>query len=244
MTLHFAPFADALPCSPWRSPRWPFPPTPSRARAVRVRTASGTVRRASPGIVRARGSTQSHPRGALTEARETHRQAMRDLREQHQERPDEILSDEQREALREARREMRDESGAASAANHAAAPDRTGRRLAQRAERDELTELRESLYADMVDLRDRSSTPRGTPRGVAGTARRPPCRPERMFPDEHAEMPTMWLWAGKPGYASTITVNAATATNAEPAPHYMTTAPGRKFIWRIPRVVTVRQRSP
>ncbi|WP_206022742.1 hypothetical protein [Billgrantia bachuensis] len=105
-----------------------------------------------------RAGLDEETRSALEEAHDEHYQAMRELHERHRERMDEILDEEQREALREAKREMRQE--------------RQGERRDERlqdmqerlttlvdswelsdAERERLTELRESLYADMQELR-------------------------------------------------------------------------------------------
>ncbi|QOR39831.1 hypothetical protein HNO52_15885 [Billgrantia diversa] len=106
-----------------------------------------------------RAGLDEETRSALEEAHDEHYQAMRELHEQHRERMDEILDEEQREALREAKREMRQEM-------HGERRDERRQDMQERLttlvdswglsdeERERLTELRESLYADMQELRD------------------------------------------------------------------------------------------
>lgn len=108
-----------------------------------------------------RAGIDTETRSALEEARDEHKQALRELHTQHRERMDEILDEEQRDALREAKQEMRQE-------RHAEYRAERGQNMQQRftelvdswglsdAERSELTELRESLYADMQELREQS----------------------------------------------------------------------------------------
>lgn len=108
-----------------------------------------------------RAGLDEETRSALKEAHSEHRQAMRELHEQHRNSMDEILDAEQRDALREAKRELRQEQ-------QAERRDERRQDMQQRlttlvdswdlsdAEREELTKLRESLYADMQELREQS----------------------------------------------------------------------------------------
>lgn len=101
-----------------------------------------------------RAGLDEETRNALEEAHDEHHQALRELHEQHRERMDEILDEEQREALLEAKREMRQEM-------HGVRHQDMQERLTTLVdswelsdeERERLTELRESLYADMQALR-------------------------------------------------------------------------------------------
>ncbi|WP_209473669.1 hypothetical protein [Billgrantia antri] len=102
-----------------------------------------------------RAGLDEETRSALEEAHGEHMQALRELHERHRERMDEILDEEQREALREAKRDMHQE-------RHGERHQGMQERLATLVdswelsdeERDRLTELRESLYADMQELRN------------------------------------------------------------------------------------------
>ncbi|WP_197038244.1 hypothetical protein [Billgrantia saliphila] len=106
-----------------------------------------------------RADLDEETRSALVQAHDEHRQALRELHEQHRERMDEILDEEQRDALHQAKQEMRDEY-------HDQHRDQRREAMQERLtalvdswelsdeERERLTELRESLYADMQTLRD------------------------------------------------------------------------------------------
>lgn len=108
-----------------------------------------------------RAGLDEETRSALEEVHGEHMQALRDLHEQHRDSMAEILDEEQRDALREAKRELRQEQ-------HAERRDERRQNMQQRLttlvdgwglsneEREELTELRESLYADMQELREQS----------------------------------------------------------------------------------------
>ncbi|QTP56029.1 hypothetical protein HNO51_15855 [Billgrantia sulfidoxydans] len=102
-----------------------------------------------------RAGLDEETRRALEEAHDEHRQAMRELHERHRERMDEILDEEQRDALREARQEMRREM---HGERHQDMQQRLTTLVDSWAlsdeERERLTELRESLYADVRELRD------------------------------------------------------------------------------------------
>ncbi|WP_111414005.1 hypothetical protein [Billgrantia lactosivorans] len=102
-----------------------------------------------------RADLDEETRSALEAAHGEHLEAMRELHEQHRERMDEILDEEQREALREAKREMRLEM---HGERHRGMQERLATLVdsweLSDAERERLTELRESLYADMRALRD------------------------------------------------------------------------------------------
>lgn len=105
-----------------------------------------------------RAGLDEETRSALKEAHGEHVQALRELHEQHRERMDEILDEEQREALREAKREMRQEMhGERRGERHQAMQERLTTLVdsweLSDEERERLTELRESLYADMQELR-------------------------------------------------------------------------------------------
>lgn len=105
-----------------------------------------------------RAGLDEETRSALEEAHDEHVQALRELHEQHRERMDEILDEEQREALREAKREMRQEQhGERSSERRENMQERLTTLVDSweltDEERERLTELRESLYADMQDLR-------------------------------------------------------------------------------------------
>jgi|AntRauTorcE11898_2_1112593.scaffolds.fasta_scaffold07856_2 membrane-associated HD superfamily phosphohydrolase len=94
-------------------------------------------------------------REALKQAYEEHHQALEDLHREHRERMDELLDDEQREALEAARREMRDEW---REQRHAAMQERfesivDGWNLSEE-DREALRKTREALYADMQALRE------------------------------------------------------------------------------------------
>lgn len=99
-------------------------------------------------------------REALEEAHGEHHQAMRELHQQHRERVDGILDEEQREALAEARREMREEQRSEwHESRRAAMQERLetlvdGWELSDE-EREALRETRESIYADLEELRSR-----------------------------------------------------------------------------------------
>ncbi|MGQ4879755.1 hypothetical protein ACOJCM_14415 [Billgrantia sp. LNSP4103-1] len=106
-----------------------------------------------------RAGLDEETRSALEEAHSEHMQALRELHEQHRERMDDILDEEQREALREAKREMREE-------RHGEHGEQRRQNMQERLttlvdswelsdeERERLTELRESLYADVQELRE------------------------------------------------------------------------------------------
>lgn len=94
-------------------------------------------------------------REALEQAREAHHQALKDLHREHRERMDELLDDEQREALETARRDMRAEW---REERHAAMQERfesivDGWDLSEE-DRETLRQTREALYADMQALRE------------------------------------------------------------------------------------------
>lgn len=95
-------------------------------------------------------------REALDEARTEHREAVRDLHQQYRERVNDLLDEEQREALKEARRELH---GERFEQRRAAMQDRLealvdGWGLSEE-EREALREARESIYADLSDFRSR-----------------------------------------------------------------------------------------
>ncbi|WP_187774645.1 hypothetical protein [Billgrantia pellis] len=128
-----------------------------------------------------RAGIDEETRSALEQAHDELHQAMRELRERHRERMNEILDEEQREALREAKREMRQEQHA----------EHRGERRKNRQdrlatlvdswelsddERERLSELRDSLYADMRELRDQEFDSRAARREVW-----------RSLRDEHRE---------------------------------------------------------
>ncbi|MCE9665796.1 hypothetical protein LY622_20425 [Halomonas sp. M5N1S17] len=105
-----------------------------------------------------RAGLDEETRAALEEAHEEHHQALRELHQQHRERMDQILDEEEREALREAKREMRQEQrGERHGYGHQDMPQRLSALVdsweLSDEEREELTELRQSLYADMRELR-------------------------------------------------------------------------------------------
>ncbi|MEQ4540780.1 MAG: hypothetical protein ABN479_17755 [Billgrantia sp.] len=105
-----------------------------------------------------RAGLDEETRSALEEAHDEHMQALRELHEQHRERMDEILDEEQREALREAKREMRQEHRAERGGERRQSMQQRLTTLVDSwelsdEERERLTELRESLYADMQELR-------------------------------------------------------------------------------------------
>ncbi|WP_445158294.1 hypothetical protein [Halomonas sp. E14] len=109
-----------------------------------------------------RAGLDEETRSALEEAHSEHMQALRELHEQHRERMDEILDEEQREALRDAKREMRQEhmqskrGGQAAGGMQARLTALVDSWDLSDEERERLTELRESLYADMQELRGQS----------------------------------------------------------------------------------------
>ncbi|MBZ0329451.1 hypothetical protein KZO25_03875 [Halomonas sp. ANAO-440] len=108
-----------------------------------------------------RAGLDEETRAALEEAHDEHRQALRELHQQHRERMDEILDEDEREALREAKREMRQEHhGERQGYGRQGFPQRLSTLVdswdLSDEEREELTELRQSLYADMRELREQS----------------------------------------------------------------------------------------
>lgn len=105
-----------------------------------------------------RAGLDDDTRSALEEAHAEHHQALRELHQQHRERMDEILDEEEREALREAKREMRQElHGERRGQGHQDMMQRLSTLVdsweLSDEEREELTELRQTLYADMRELR-------------------------------------------------------------------------------------------
>ncbi|MFC3284995.1 hypothetical protein [Litchfieldella rifensis] len=94
-------------------------------------------------------------RAALEEAHAEHREAQRELREQHHERVNDILGEEQHEALKAAMREMHEE-------RHAERRQAMQERLdalidswgLDEAERQALHDAREAMMADARELRD------------------------------------------------------------------------------------------
>jgi Spy/CpxP family protein refolding chaperone len=108
-----------------------------------------------------RAGLDDETRSELEELHSEHMQALRELHEQHRDRMDEILDEEQREALREAKREMRQEYRAERGKERHQGLQQRLTALVDSwdlsdEEREELTELRESLYADMQELRSQS----------------------------------------------------------------------------------------
>ncbi|MCE9682539.1 hypothetical protein [Halomonas alkalisoli] len=104
-----------------------------------------------------RAGLDEETRAALEEAHDEHHQALRELHQQHRERMDQILGEEEREALREAKREMRQEQRSERHGyGHHDMPQRLSALVdswgLSDEEREELTELRQSLYADMQEL--------------------------------------------------------------------------------------------
>ena len=106
-----------------------------------------------------RAGLDEEARSALEEAHDEHMQALRDLHQQHRERMDEILDEEQRDALREAKRELHKERRAERGEGARGGMQERLTTLVDSwdlsdEERERLTELRESLYGDMQELRD------------------------------------------------------------------------------------------
>lgn len=107
-----------------------------------------------------RADLDTETREALENAYREHRAAMTELREEHRERVDELLSDDQQAALDEARREMREEYRTDRRRQHAGALQQ---RMADMVdgwdlsdeERKALGDLRQAHYADMAELRGR-----------------------------------------------------------------------------------------
>ncbi|EWH03694.1 hypothetical protein [Halomonas sp. BC04] len=108
-----------------------------------------------------RAGLDEETRSALEEAHAEHHQALRELHQQHRERMDQLLDEEEREALREAKREMRQaQRGEYRGQGYHSMPQRLGTLVdsweLSDEEREALTELRHSLYADMQELRGQS----------------------------------------------------------------------------------------
>jgi len=111
-----------------------------------------------------RAGIDAETREALEAARREYREALRDLREAHRQRLDEILGDEQREALATARRalyeEQRQEWRDERRKEHREAMQQRLAALVDswelsNPEREALREAREAIYADMQALRSR-----------------------------------------------------------------------------------------
>ncbi len=105
-----------------------------------------------------RAGLDEETRSALEEAHTEHHQALRELHRQHRERMDQLLGEEEREALQEAKREMRQEQrGEHRGQGYHSMPQRLSTLVdsweLSDEEREALTELRQSLYADMQELR-------------------------------------------------------------------------------------------
>lgn len=99
-------------------------------------------------------------REALEEARVEHHEAMRQLHEQHRERLNQLLDDDQRAAMEEARGEMREARRAQMMGQRRADMQERLEALVDDwglsdEEREALRETREAIYADMSELRDR-----------------------------------------------------------------------------------------
>lgn len=104
-----------------------------------------------------RAGLDEETRSELNEAHDEHIEALRELHQEHRERMDEILDEEQRDALREAKREMRQERhGERRDERHEAMQERLTVLVdswgLSDEERQRLAELRESLYDDMQGL--------------------------------------------------------------------------------------------
>ncbi|NWN82283.1 MAG: hypothetical protein HLX48_04680 [Halomonas sp.] len=107
-----------------------------------------------------RAGLDAETREALDNAYRKHGEAMMELRDEHRERVDELLSDDQQAALDEARREMHETYRTEKHQRHAGALQKRmiemvdGWDLSDE-DREALGDLRREHYADMAELRDR-----------------------------------------------------------------------------------------
>lgn len=107
-----------------------------------------------------RAGLDAETREALDNAYHEHFEAMIELRDEHRERLDELLSDDQQASLEEARREMREAHHVEKRQRHAGALQQRMTEMVDGwglsdEDREALGDLRREHYADMAELRDR-----------------------------------------------------------------------------------------